>query len=92
MMVGTGGTGGGASGDVAFSAVVRLVFRGISFGVVVSTAAFLTDAAPLPLDVFDFGVLSSAVASMRFSLEDRRGVGAVGGVSSRSDRMSWSEW
>ncbi len=87
-MVGPGGAEGGGSGDVACSIVPRLVRRGISLGVVVSTAAFFTDAEPFPRVFLALGVTSSSAASCRFSLDDLRGVGAGEGVASRSERMS----
>ena len=82
VIVGIGGTGGGGSGDLAFSEVAFLVRRGVSFGVDVSTAAFLTDPLLLVFGPFD---VDSSAASFRLSREDLRGVG--GGVVDRSERV-----
>jgi hypothetical protein len=61
---------------VAFSAVALRVRLGVSLGVVVSIAAFLTDGGALPRVLRALGVASSSAGgSDRFSRDDRRGVG-----------------
>jgi len=92
-MVGTEGTGGGAScsGEVGSAVALRLL-RPVSFGAEVSMSAFFTE--PLPL--VDFLARCVSSPSTFFNREERRGVGSgVGerggsGVGVRAEAIEWS--